>query len=344
MTRTVVAFYDTREEAELAGTQVVSRLKAKAPRLIGKDTVAAVDDLKISKEDANRYREQLRTGGHLLAVEVASDVSPERIIDVLERAVGATSEDLLEQQPAIDRPDPSLPLRPAHQSARQRSQEPKPWTEGEAASPDALSRRPEPPFVSPLDSASDETTKAARDQSHTPATEQAPATNDRRELRIGSPQLAGGGARVRAFTTEVPTQESVTLRDEAVEIERRSSERRLSEDEVEASGLFKERMFEATEMREEPIVTKIPVLREEVIVRKTIKERTEIVRDTVRRTNVEVEDLPASEAAALFGQQATDQPARTSPARTPEDGSTRLTERDVTRHRDEEGAHSSGWF
>ena len=65
-------------------------------------------------------------------------------------------------------------------------------------------------------------------------------------------------------------------------------------------------------MREEPVVTKIAVVREEVIVRKTMQERTETIRDTVRQTEVEVEDLPSSEptASTFFGQPAKERPER----------------------------------
>jgi stress response protein YsnF len=72
---------------------------------------------------------------------------------------------------------------------------------------------------------------------------------------------------------------------------------------MEAGGLFKERVFEIAEMREEPVVTKIAVVHEEVIVRKIVKERTETIRDSVRQTQVEVEDLPLpeEEGPGLFG-------------------------------------------
>ena len=86
----------------------------------------------------------------------------------------------------------------------------------------------------------------------------------------------------------------MTLHDEAVTVDNRPSGRSLPDSEVEARGLFTERVIEIAEMREEPVVTKIAVVREEVVVRKTVKERVETVRDTVRQTQIEVEDLPAA--------------------------------------------------
>ncbi len=104
---------------------------------------------------------------------------------------------------------------------------------------------------------------------------------------------------MRSLTRESAAEEQVALRDEVVEIESRPTERRLTDRELEAGGLFKERAIEIAEMREEPVVTKVAVVHEEVIVRKTVKERTETIRDTVRHTEVEVEDLPAPEGSAL---------------------------------------------
>jgi stress response protein YsnF len=45
-------------------------------------------------------------------------------------------------------------------------------------------------------------------------------------------------------------------------------------------------------MREEPVVTKTAVVREEVIVTKRVKVSSETIRDTVRRTEIELEGLP----------------------------------------------------
>jgi uncharacterized protein (TIGR02271 family) len=115
------------------------------------------------------------------------------------------------------------------------------------------------------------------------------------ELRVGKREVARGGARVRSFTLERPAEEQVTLSEEIVDVETRPSERRLSDGEVEAGGLFKERVVEIAQMREEPVVTKTAIVREEVIVRKRVTERVETIRDTVRKTQIEVEDLPAAE-------------------------------------------------
>jgi stress response protein YsnF len=113
------------------------------------------------------------------------------------------------------------------------------------------------------------------------------------QLVVGKREVARGGARLRSVSRDTQAEEEVALNQEIVDVESRPSERRLSDEEVESGGLFKERVFEIAEMREEPVVTKVAVVREEVIVRKTVNERTETIRDTVRHTEVEVEDLAA---------------------------------------------------
>jgi stress response protein YsnF len=105
------------------------------------------------------------------------------------------------------------------------------------------------------------------------------------------PLKSRGGARVRSVIRETPAEEQVELSEEHVDVEHRPSERRLSDEDVKAGGLLMERTFEIREMREEPVITKEAFVREEVIVRKTVQERTETVRDTVRRTDFELEEL-----------------------------------------------------
>src|SRR3954468_1187420 len=90
MTRTIAALYDSRAEAEFARSRLVSRVKARSPTIIGKDTISALDGVEIQSSDKDSYREQLRAGGHLLVAEAPSGVEADRIIALLEEAVGHT--------------------------------------------------------------------------------------------------------------------------------------------------------------------------------------------------------------------------------------------------------------
>jgi stress response protein YsnF len=111
---------------------------------------------------------------------------------------------------------------------------------------------------------------------------------------------------MRAFTRETPAEADVDLNEEIVEVESRPSGRRVEDADVEPAGVFTERVFEFAEMREEPVITKEAFVREELIIRKKVNARTETIHDTVRHTEVEVEDLPAAgvPAPASFGRKA----------------------------------------
>jgi uncharacterized protein (TIGR02271 family) len=104
-------------------------------------------------------------------------------------------------------------------------------------------------------------------------------------LRVGKRAVSGGRVRVRSYVVETPVEEQVTLRTEHVDVERRPVDRPVTD----ADRLFQDRTIEATETSEEAVVAKEARVTEEVIIRKDTEQHTETVRDTVRRTEVEVE-------------------------------------------------------
>jgi uncharacterized protein (TIGR02271 family) len=105
-------------------------------------------------------------------------------------------------------------------------------------------------------------------------------------LHVGKRDVNRGRVRVRSYVVETPVQEQVTLHEERVDVERRVVDRPVGD----ASRLFEERTIEATESAEEAVVAKEARVKEEVVIRKEAEERTQTVQDTVRRTEVEVED------------------------------------------------------
>jgi uncharacterized protein (TIGR02271 family) len=112
------------------------------------------------------------------------------------------------------------------------------------------------------------------------------------ELRVGKREVSRGGARVRSYVEETPVHEQVSLHEEHVSVERRPVDQTLSRQDLERGGLFQDREIEMTERAEEAVVGKTAHVREELVVRKTAEERTENIDDTVRRTEVEVDDAP----------------------------------------------------
>jgi uncharacterized protein (TIGR02271 family) len=108
------------------------------------------------------------------------------------------------------------------------------------------------------------------------------------QIKVGKRAVQrGGGLRVYSKVTERPVEEKVELRQERATVERRPADRPLGTDD----RAFQERTVEVTERREEPVISKEARVVEEVVVGKKAETHTETVRDTVRRTDVEVEKL-----------------------------------------------------
>ncbi len=117
-------------------------------------------------------------------------------------------------------------------------------------------------------------------------------------LQVGTRQVRRGGVRLYTRVTERPVEETVRLRDETVHVERRPVDRPATEADFAAAH---ERTVEVTETDEDPVVRRQARVVEEVVVSKAAEEHTETVRDTVRRTEVEVEPVGAGQARAARG-------------------------------------------
>ncbi|HRI49078.1 MAG TPA: YsnF/AvaK domain-containing protein [Pseudomonadota bacterium] len=107
-------------------------------------------------------------------------------------------------------------------------------------------------------------------------------------LQVGKREVQRGGVHVHSYITETPVEESVRLREERVSVERHPANRPVT---VEDAAAFKDGSFEVRQTAEEVVVAKEARVVEEVVINKQVAERTETVRDTVRRTDVVVEDL-----------------------------------------------------
>ena len=112
------------------------------------------------------------------------------------------------------------------------------------------------------------------------------------ELSVGKRKVASGGVRVTTSVSERPIEETVVLREEEVEVERQPADRKLKPEEAEAA--FQEKTVEMLGTSEELEVSKEARVVGEVALGKRVAEREEKVRDTVRRTNVEVEEIKPS--------------------------------------------------
>jgi len=219
---------------------------------------SSLGNLALPEEDRYAYAEGMSRGGTTLTVTV-DDGQVNRIADIIER-YGAVDMD-----------------------ERESAWRTEGWTGYSAGSATA--------------SASDTQTGIATTADTTRADNQGTATgalagNDEvipvveEQVRVGKRDVSHGRVRIRSYVVETPVNEQVNLREEHVHVERRPVDRALTGDE----NLFRERTIEAEERAEEAVVSKEARVTEELVIRKEAHERTETVSDTVRHTQVDVED------------------------------------------------------
>ncbi|AKD54350.1 YsnF/AvaK domain-containing protein [Spirosoma radiotolerans] len=111
-------------------------------------------------------------------------------------------------------------------------------------------------------------------------------------LEVGKREVERGGVRVRSRIVERPVEESLRLREERVHVQRTPVNRPATADDLNA---FQEGSIELVEHAEVPVVSKTANVVEEISVGKEVNERVETIRDTVRSTDVNFENLPSTD-------------------------------------------------
>lgn len=112
-------------------------------------------------------------------------------------------------------------------------------------------------------------------------------TEAKEELHVGKREVESGAVRLHKRVEEHPVEETVHLHEEEVDVERRPGARATTNDDA----LFEEKTIEMRERREEPVVEKETKVTGEVVARKEAHERSATIRDTVRETEVDVEQV-----------------------------------------------------
>jgi stress response protein YsnF len=107
-------------------------------------------------------------------------------------------------------------------------------------------------------------------------------------LNVGKREIETGGVRLRSRIFERPVEENLRLREEHVRVERVPVNRPATEADFDT---FREGEIEMTETTEVPVVNKEARVVEEVRLTKDVDQREEVVRDTVRQTDVDVEKM-----------------------------------------------------
>lgn len=281
MSRTVTAFFDSREEAESAKSRLQSSsIDADQIRIVDQSSAsgssegsgeskgffASLTDMFMPDDDAYAYQEGINRGGFLLCAQVDEDEADEAIR-------------LLDESNSVDFDE------------RERSWRDEGWTgwtgESDTAGfgASAASRAGNPGYAASTNGAAIE---GSGQMNQTVAEERIPLVEE--ELLVGKREVNRGGARVRSYVRETPVHEQVSLRDEHVSVERRPVNEPIDQTELQSSDLLRDREIEMTETHEEAMVAKQARVTEEVVVRKTADQHVEQVDDTVRRTEVDIEE------------------------------------------------------
>jgi stress response protein YsnF len=212
--------------------------------------IGALVDMGLPEEEAERYTEGVRRGGTLVAVRV-EDNDERRVRDIMNRHDPVDIDERSQQWRATGWQGYSAQAEPYNQD--QIRQERERYGYGQTRTGD-------------------------RDEAHMTVVEE--------DLKVGKRETRGDRVRVHKYVTERPVEETVNLREERVNVERRPIDRNVDPADRDA---FQEKHMEFTERSEEPVVDKRARAVEEVKVTKDVHDRQETVRDTVRRTDVDVE-------------------------------------------------------
>lgn len=290
MDRTLSALYDNRSEAIEAVDELVSSGVARdhisvvsgsePPETGGAGTGygtrgeepgfwASLSNLFIPEEDRQAYDEGISRGGTTVIAKVDEN-QVARAVDILE-SHGAV--DLDERERSWRREGWAGAYRPGAASlgmpAGAVGAGAVPGTSG-AAAPSVETATPAIPETRTGVSGEEEVIPIARE-----------------ELHVGKREVGGARVRIHTHVVEEPVSEDIRLRDEHVTVERKPVDRPAMELGEKA---FQERTIEIEERHEEPVVSKEARVTEELRVRKETEEHIEHVEDTVRHTEVDVED------------------------------------------------------
>lgn len=105
-------------------------------------------------------------------------------------------------------------------------------------------------------------------------------------IAVGKREVERGAVKVSSRVVERPVEQQVSLRDEHVKVERHAVDRPVN---AADRAAFREGTMEFKETVEEAVVAKTARVVEEVVINKDVSQRTQTVRDTVKKTEVDVE-------------------------------------------------------
>lgn len=289
MSQTITAMYDNYADATAAQSKLLALgIPAASIKILSGTQTASttttsgtkpeegfwgsLKDLFMPEEDRHAYSEGLSRGGTMLSATV-DEAHVEKTYDILEEH---GSVDLDEREATWRKEGWS-----GYEGATGSSAVGATATTGALRNPTAVETAG---GTSALRAEGSTEAVAAHGSAQTD-TDYIPVVEER--LNVGKRMVDSGRVRVRSYAVEKEVSENVTLHDETVQVDRRVVDRAVTPGD---EALFADKVIEATEMREQAVVSKDARVVGEVGIRKDAAQRTETVSDTVRRTEVEVED------------------------------------------------------
>jgi uncharacterized protein (TIGR02271 family) len=243
-------------------------------------------------EHATRYSSFVTGGQHVLTLTTTSEPEVERAADVIERFGPVDIDerhDLSGNAASLGtsayQPESSSTLQAGSmQSGAQAGN-----LSGSVS--DDLYKAPSGNMSASASDASLRTDSLQRDTAVDQTTGKAAIPVVQEDVRVGKRVVERGGVRVFSRMVETPVNETVSLREEHVSVERHPVDQPISPADVAA---LKDQTIELRETAEEAVVQKSARVVEEVVVGKEVSQRQENIQDTVRHTEVEVQPLQGS--------------------------------------------------
>ena len=279
--RTVTAFFDTRAAADKAMADVIAAGVPSSMVTVtaGRGGTAAgtttgtmgaaheegfwgsLKNLFAPEEDKYAYAEGLNRGGFLLTAHV-TEAHYDRVLDILDH------------EGAVD------------MNERETQWKSEGWTGYQGGSAVGTSTLGTTSTAATTPVIGTATTARTGVGATALGTEQGTIQLAEETLRVGKRDVNHGRVRLRSYVIEKPVSESISLHSERVDVARRPVDRPLNA----GDNLFAERTITAEEHEEEVVVSKDARVYEEVSLGKVAQDRTQEIKDTVRRTEVEVVD------------------------------------------------------
>jgi uncharacterized protein (TIGR02271 family) len=262
--QTITAVFDSIGDAESAARDLAIKVGGvRAAIYKSQADASSLHQVVGSGPDRSALEEAIRRGGAVLSASIPQD----RL---------ALASEVIEAAGAVDL------------DAREASWRQSGWTGADTTAPSVNTQDTSRTGTAPAATAAGLTAGNARTTASASAgvgrDEVIPVVEE--SLRVGKRAATRGRVRVYSHIVETPVQEQVTLRQEHVQVERRPVDRPVDA----TAAAFQDRTIDVTETTEEAVVAKEARITEEVVVRKTSDEETHTINDTVRRTEVKVED------------------------------------------------------